>query len=116
MRASAARQDFRVPLIDFLEACYEFERNEPSWLSRLLCTHRKLWRSDLPGFAYAYDASDVTRLRLGSFTSADLPPSLVAFMRTAMQAVTPRIVRDNYRGMSVAWGRATSPEVEPLFQ
>jgi DNA-binding CsgD family transcriptional regulator len=101
--------------LDFLEAAYAWEKPEDRWLRGVLDAAVGAWGAAPWACAFAYDASDVTRLEVGTIVFADDSVRPEPFIHT-LRDMPPEFVARMYRTGSIGFGRPVGVEIEPMFR
>jgi DNA-binding CsgD family transcriptional regulator len=103
-------------LLEFLEASYALERDELTWLNRVVAAMKAVW--GLPGWAFGtvYDASDVTHLRPSLITMNGAAAELSALLAQGATLLTPDYVERRFRRTLTFWARkGIDPELPGIF-
>lgn len=92
-------------LLDFLEAAYALELDEPTWLNNIASAMKAV--TGLPGWAFGttYDASDVTNLRPSIITMNGASADLSSVLAQGATVLPPDYVERRFRRTLTFWAR-----------
>jgi DNA-binding CsgD family transcriptional regulator len=88
-------------LADFLDAAYQIDQDDPSWLAEVMEAGRAVWGEAAPVHGGIYDASDVTAFRMTTVQILDVPAAGVEFLMEQLKWITPDWVTRSFRKLLV---------------
>jgi len=102
-------------LVEFLEATYDFESDDPSWLSAVMHAAREVWGRGGPMHGAIYDASDVAAFRaLQIFVDGFADDGLQHIVK-GPELLTPELIARSFRSSLVSTSALALPEMGPMY-
>jgi DNA-binding CsgD family transcriptional regulator len=102
---------------DFLEAAYELEADDQTWLVNVMETARAVWGRPGPAHGAVYDASDVSAFRVEAAYMVGFSDEAAELVMDAVRLFTPALVARTLRSLLVKRARKeNSPEMLPMHE
>jgi len=103
-------------LVGFLEAVYQLETDEHTWLAGVMEASRRVWARDGWVHGVIYDASDVTAFRATTQHVIDGTNAALALLGRGLELFTPGFVARSFRVSTVSMARKLAlPELEEVY-
>jgi DNA-binding CsgD family transcriptional regulator len=103
-------------LVGYLEAVYQLEADEPTWLAEVMAASRRVWARDGWVHGAVYDASDVARFRTTTQHVIDAPDTALGLLAQGLELFTPGLVVRSFRIAVASLARElTQPELAPVY-
>ena len=100
----------------FLEAVYQLDADEPTWLAEVMAASRRVWARDGWIHGVVYDASDVAQFRTTTQHVIDAPDAALGLLAHGLELFTPGFVVRSFRVAVASLARALAqPELEPVY-
>jgi len=117
---AGARRSSRVrpeKLGDFLEATYNLDADDQTWLASVMEAARQVWGKGGPAHGAIYDASDVTALRPLNAHFIDFSDAAVDCIMRGLRLCTPSMVTRTFRSLLANTTRQVGlPEMLPMLE
>jgi len=103
-------------LVGFLEAVYQLDADEPTWLAEVMAASRRVWARGGWVHGVVYDASDVARFRTTTQHVLDAPDAALGLLAHGLELFTPGFVVRSFRIAVASLARELAqPELEPVY-
>jgi DNA-binding CsgD family transcriptional regulator len=102
---------------DFLEAAYELESDDQTWLVNVMEAARAVWGRPGPAHGAVYDASDVSAFRVEASYLVGFSDEAAEHIYAGLRLFTPAFVARTFRSLLVKRSRKEgSPEMLPMHK
>jgi DNA-binding CsgD family transcriptional regulator len=117
VRARKGSQVRPDKLGDFLEAAYDMDADDQSWLAAIMETARVVWGRGGPAHGGIYDATDIAAFRPVNFHLTGFSDQAAERLMSAFKFFTPAFVVRSFRSLLVGGTRQVSlPELGPFLE
>src|SRR5882672_6027345 len=102
---------------DFLEAAYELDSDDQTWLVNVMEAARAVWGRPGPAHGAVYDASDVNAFRVEAAYLVGFSDEAALLVSDALRLLTPALVARTFRSLLVGGIRkGGAPEMLPFHE
>lgn len=102
-------------LVDFLEAVYDVDTDDQTWLATAMGTAREVWGRGGPMHGAIYDASDIENFRVAAVHIDGFCDRGVEHILRGRSFITPGLVTRSYRCLVAGDATPTFPEMRPMY-
>jgi DNA-binding CsgD family transcriptional regulator len=103
-------------LVEFLEAAYDFESDDQSWLAAVMSAAHAVWGRPGPMHGTIYDASDVRAFRLLNLHVQGFTDEGMVFIADGPNQVTATLVARTFRSLLASTSEVALPEMRRMHE
>src|SRR5262245_9481918 len=103
-------------LVEFLEAAYDFESDDQTWLAAVMDAARDVWGRKGPMHGAIYDASDVTAFRVLNIHVDGFADRGLEHIIKGPELLTPALIARSFRSSLVSTSALALPEMGPMYE
>ena len=102
-------------IVEFLEATYEFDSDDQTWLARVMEGARAVTERTAAMHGAIYDASDISAFRLRNVHTDGFSAPQLEWIAKGLSLITPAMVARTFRTTLAGMSEPALPEMSPMY-